>query len=129
VPIGNDNVVDPYSNLDRKNNPYFEDHTPHGRENWPEARKQVNAGPAPAIDGWKDGPNYYRYVNCSDDALENAAVTLNARTKTFGKDHPGLKEWVKAQDAVFLNCDDLKDPVIPESPSASLPESLRFDRE
>jgi len=126
---GNDNVVDPYSDPDRAKNPYFEDRTPHGRENWPEARRQVTSDPTPAFDNWKDGPNYYRYVNCSDDAIENAAITLDARVKTFGKDHAGVKEWVKAQDAVFLNCEGLKDPALPEPPSASLPGLLRFDRE
>jgi len=127
--IGNDNVSDPYADPDRAKNPYIEDRTPHGRENWPEARKQVTSDPTPAFDNWKDGPNYNRYVNCSDDAIENAAITLNARVKTFGKDHAGVKEWVKAQDAVFLNCEGAKDPVLPEPPSASLPEILRFDRE
>ncbi|HLZ13535.1 MAG TPA: hypothetical protein VKP58_13190 [Candidatus Acidoferrum sp.] len=127
--IGNDNVSDPSADPDRAKNPYIEDHTPHGRENWPEARKQVTSDPTPAFDNWKDGPNYNRYVNCSDDAIETAAVTLNARIKTFGKDHAGVKEWVKAQDAVFRNCEGRTDPVLPEPPPASLPEIFRYDRE
>jgi len=127
--IGNENVAEPYSDPDRATNPYVEDRTPHGRENWPEARKQVISDPAPALDNWKDGPNYSRYVNCSDDAIENAAITLNSRVKTFGKDHPGVKEWVKAQDTVFINCGNPAEPAIPDPPSASLPDLLRFDRE
>ena len=55
--IGHDNVVDPFSDPDRVKNPYVDEHTPHGRENWPEARKQVTSDPTPAFDNWKDGPN------------------------------------------------------------------------
>jgi len=127
--IGDTNVTDPYANPDSAKNPYIEDHIPHGRENWPEARGQVTTEPAPEIAALKDGPNYSSYVNCSDDALENAAITLKSRVKKFGKDHPGIKEWVRAQDAVFLSCGNAKEPSFPEPPSASLPELLRFDRE
>ena len=127
--IGNDNVSDPYTDPDRANNPYIENHTPHGRENWPVARKQVTTQPMPALEETKDGPNYSRYVNCSDDAIENAAITLNSRIKTFGKEHAGVEEWLRAQDTVFINCGNPAEPAIPDPPSASLPELLRFDRE
>src|SRR5215831_5801030 len=131
--IGNENVVDqPDWNSDnpgRAKNPYIEARSANARQDWQEARKQVSGSPASGVEDEKDGPNYSRYVNCSNDALENAAITLNARAKSFGKDSPGVLDWLKAQDTVFVNCGNPKDAAIPDSASASLPEIFRFDRE
>jgi len=127
--IGDSNVTDQEALATSPKNPYVEDHAAYGRENWPEARKQVTDSPAPEVAATKDGPNYNVYVNCGDDALETAAITLKARVKTFGKDNPGVKDWLKAQDTVFTNCGDSKEAALPDAPSAWLPETLRFDRE
>src|SRR5579862_8117630 len=74
--------------------------------------------------------NYVTYLNCADDALITAANVLGERVKTFGKENPGIKAWVEAQDLVFTNCSsDPANPFIPQQPDAALPEVLRFDRE
>jgi hypothetical protein len=129
--IGNNyNVTDPQANPDRPKNPYYESRTPYGRENWPEARKQVTGDSGPAVETLKKGANYSNYVNCSDDALENAAITLNARVKTFGKDHPGVKAWVQTQDTVFAYCSADANASLPLlNADPSLPEIFRYDRE
>jgi hypothetical protein len=127
--LGNSDVVETYGDPDHVLNPYLDEHTPHGRENWQEARQQITTTAPPGIEEYKDGPNYSRYVNCGDDALENAAGTLKARAKTFGKDNPGVQEWLRAQDTVFVNCGNPKEPAIPDAAPASFPEILRFDRE
>ena len=97
---------------------------------WTDARAQVIPAPPPQIDQMKFASDYVNYLNCSNDALDNAATILQDRVKKFGKDHPGVKAWIAAQDAVFSNC-GLKsiEPVLPQPPDASLPEILRFDRE
>ena len=127
--IGDANVIDPNAEAGPAPNPYIEANSRHARENWLEARKQISALPAPNVDEFKDGPDYLRYVNCSDDALQNALTTLNARVKTFGKENPGVLDWLRAQDTVFINCGTPANPAIPDPAPASLPELLRFDRE
>jgi TolA-binding protein len=127
--IGDANVTDPNAEADRALNPYIEANSRRPREDWLEARKQISALPAPSVEEFKDGPDYFRYVNCSDDALENAVSTLNARAKALGKENSGVQEWLRAQDTVFINCGSPANPAIPDPAPASLPELLRFDRE
>jgi len=127
--IGDANVTDPNAEADRAPNPYIEANSRRAREDWLEARKQISALPAPSVDEFKDGPDYFRYINCSDDALENAVSTLNARAKALGKENPGMQEWLRAQDTVFINCGSPANPAIPAPAPASLLELLRFDRE
>lgn len=127
--IGNENVVEPYLDQDRPKNPYIEANSRRSREDWEEARKLFGADASVRIDEMKDGSDYFRYLNCANDALETATATLKARASAFGKDHAGVKDWLKAQDAVFQNCGNPKEPAIPEAASPSLPEIFRFDRE
>jgi hypothetical protein len=90
----------------------------------------VVATPAPQINPWHDLSDYSIYLNCTGDALANAADVLGQRVKTFGKDHPGIKAWVGAQDLVFANCGGTPDkPAVPSQAESELPEILRFDRE
>ncbi|HWZ96631.1 MAG TPA: hypothetical protein VN025_02630 [Candidatus Dormibacteraeota bacterium] len=127
--IGDNNVTDASADPDREKNPYTEKHILNGPEIWLGARKQVTPEPAPNVESTKDGPNYTNYINCSDDAMENAARTLSARVKSFGKDSVGVKEWLRAQDTAFINCSGKEKPAIPEPAPASLPATLQFDRE
>jgi len=127
--IGDNNVTDASANPDREKNPYTEKHILNGPEIWLGARKQITPEPAPNVESTKDGPNYTNYINCSDDAMENAARTLAARVKSFGKDSVGVKEWLRAQDTAFINCSGKEKPAIPEPAPASLPATLQFDRE
>lgn len=112
-----------------KPNPYLRESS-DATKVWSDARAQVLAAPAPQINQTQSAGDYVNYLNCSNDALENAATTLQDRVKKFGKEHSGVKAWVTAQDAVFSNCGgDPQKPVLPPPPDASLPEIFRFDRE
>lgn len=77
---------------------------------WNAARKEViGAAAPPKIEVYRGGffseAHYIGYLNCPSDTFRNAAATLRRRTKQFGPHNPLLREWVKAQDAVFSNCD------------------------
>ena len=126
--IGDSNVLDPNAEPDRRQNPYLM-RTLNGPETWLAARKQATSEPPTSVESTKDGPNYSNYVNCSDDAMDTAARTLEAREKSFGKDSLGVKEWVRAQDTVFVNCSGRVKLVLPDSAPASLPQIFQFDRE
>jgi hypothetical protein len=115
----------------RPPNPY--EHRPRDKDAptiWTEARGQVASLSAKPIDQMQQAENYVTYLNCADDALITAANVLGERVKTFGKDHPGIKAWIEAQDLVFTNCSGgPANAFIPQQPDAALPEILRFDRE
>ncbi len=101
-----------------------------GGKDWVDARAMVVSSPAPQISQEQGLDNYNQYMNCANDALVTAAATLQQRVKQFGKDVPGIHEWVVAQDAVFANCGgDPHKPVLPGPASPVLPEILRYDRE
>lgn len=126
--IGDSNVIDT-AKPDRPQNPYVATGTLNGPETWLAARKQATSEPPPSVESTKDGPNYSNYVNCSDDAMNTAARTLESRVKSFGKDSLGVKEWLRAQDTVFMNCSGRVKLVLPDSAPASLPRIFQFDRE
>ncbi len=75
--------------------------------------------------------NEWRYngdfLNCPDDAFQNAVLTLKARAKSFGDPSPALADWLAGQDAVFSNCNG-KTPAMPNAIAASGPALLRADR-
>ncbi|HEY4838628.1 MAG TPA: hypothetical protein VIH72_08480 [Candidatus Acidoferrales bacterium] len=76
------------------------------------------------------GMVYQTFTNCLDPAFVTAADTLNDRIQEFGADSPAAHEWVKAEDAVFDNCDDSREDAIdiPAAADAGLPEIIRADR-
>ena len=101
-----------------------------GSNDWIAARARIVPSPAPHISQLQELETYNNYLNCSNDAFATAAATLEKRAAQFGKDHPALKDWVAAQDAVFRNCGvTSREPALPAAPDASLPEILRYDRE
>src|SRR5712692_9641839 len=72
---------------------------------------------------------YESYLNCQQDAFENAAGTLNDRIKRFGVDSIGIRGWVAAQDFVFANCSEGKHiPADASAEAPDLPPLLRADR-
>jgi hypothetical protein len=44
------------------------------------------------------------YENCQADAFQTAVTTLQSRARSWGAKSPELTDWIKAQDAVFSNC-------------------------
>ena len=53
----------------------------------------------------REQPNQYEsYLNCTQDAFQSAAKTLNARIERFGAGSTLIKDWIAAQDQVFANC-------------------------
>src|SRR6266404_2630672 len=97
---------------------------------WTEARKKVPGLAAPpeikAYRNREKPHEYESYLNCQQDAFENAEATLNERIKTFGADSPGIKSWVGAQDLVFANCGEGKQ--IPEVAVPDADPLIRADR-
>ena len=105
-----------------------------GEENWIQtwlsARQKALTGTSPKIDVYRsrEKPNEYEtYLNCQQDAFENAATKLEARLKTPGADTPALKQWVEAQDLVFANCSEGQH--IPVPLTADAVDIQRADRD
>ncbi len=75
------------------------------------------------------GSVYYNpdYLNCPDNAFRTAALTLDARARTWGKQSMYLVDWIRGQDAVFSNCDG-KSASTPGALPADAPMLLRADR-
>jgi hypothetical protein len=48
--------------------------------------------------------NYNSIQNCNDDAFMTAVATLKARIGRFGPESSEAVDWVRAQTAVFRNC-------------------------
>jgi len=100
---------------------------------WVEARKKVPGVTAPpeikAFRNREKPHEYETYLNCQQDAFDNAVATLNDRIKQLGADSPGVKSWVAAQDLVFANCSEGKHmPAEASTEAPDLPPLLRVDR-
>jgi hypothetical protein len=96
---------------------------------WLDARSSVpDTGALPHIEMYRkiDGSEWQRFNNCTDDAFQTAAMTLEKRVQAFGVAHPGIKGWIQAQDAVFSNCSGGE--IIPEAPADQLPRIFKQDR-
>ncbi|HVQ37279.1 MAG TPA: hypothetical protein VMS31_07090 [Pyrinomonadaceae bacterium] len=97
---------------------------------WLDARQKVIAGTPPGIDVYRsrEKPNDYEtFINCQQDAFENAATTLGARIKKFGPESAATKQWVEAQDQVFANCSEGQH--IPAALPSEADALLRADRD
>lgn len=112
----------------------LENRGPSGEENWIQvwlsARQKVVAGTPPKIDVYRsrEKPNDYEtYLNCHQDAFENAAATIENRLKTLGPENPAIKQWVEAQDQVFANCSEGQHIPVALPPEADA--LSRFDRD
>src|SRR5713101_486083 len=117
---------------DRLNNSWDSNDEPWVKK-WLDARSKVPGISAPsqlhAYRNREKPHEYDTYLNCQQDAFENAAATLAERIKTFGAESLGVKSWVGAQDLVFANCSEGRH--IPADASAAapdLPPLLRADR-
>ncbi len=97
---------------------------------WTEARKKVPGLAAPpdikAYRNREKPHEYESYLNCQQDAFENAEATLNERIKKFGADSAAVRDWMGAQDKVFANCGEGKQ--IPEATGPDADSLIRADR-
>jgi tetratricopeptide (TPR) repeat protein len=97
---------------------------------WLDARQKVPGLPkAPKIQAFRnrEKPNEYEsYVNCTQDAFDNAAATLNDRIKRYGAETSAVKQWVEGQDQVFANCSEGQH--IPGELDSSAEQAAKADR-
>jgi hypothetical protein len=114
---------------DRLNNAW-ESHDDAWIKKWTEARKAVpGLAVPPEIKAYRnrEKPHEYEsYLNCQQDAFENAEATLKARIKRFGAESTAVRDWVGAQDKVFANCGEGKQ--IPEAAVPDADSLIRADR-
>ncbi len=95
---------------------------------WLAARKDVpGVAPLDHVDTTRYGATYSDYMNCTSDAFRTAAATLHARIASLGAGSNAVASWLKAQDAVFANCDGSGG--FPDPADASLPKIIRKDRD
>lgn len=126
------NVYDSADAEAQKQNAYLQQKQDdsEGPQDWTAARSEVVSSDTPQINQMQGGQHYNEYVNCSNDAFATAAATLKQLVAKFGKNNPGVQEWISAQDAVFSNCGgDPDKPALPAPADSSLPAIFRFDRE
>src|SRR5260221_12613729 len=114
---------------DRLNNAW-ESHDDAWIKKWTEARKAAPGLAAPpeikAYRNREKPHGYESYLNCQQDAFENAETTLKARIKRFGAESAAVRDWVGAQDKVFANCGEGKQ--IPEAAVPDADSLIRADR-
>jgi hypothetical protein len=107
---------------------------PTAAEEWTTLRTfLISEPPAPGEDAHRVDVNrvvsgdYQSIQNCLDDAFVSAIRTAKTRAARFGASSPQLREWVRAQDAVFANCKG--DPlVLPDPAPATVDPLTRADR-
>jgi hypothetical protein len=82
--------------------------------------------PIPEIYTERRWGGYEFFPNCTKNAFETALETLNSRVASNGSTDLNVQNWIRAQDAVFMNCSDGK--TTPEDAPAGAPEWLQKDR-
>ncbi len=97
---------------------------------WNEARGKVSGVAVPpeikAYRNQEKPHEYESYLNCQQDAFENAETTLSERIKRFGADSAAVRDWVASQDTVFSNCGEGRH--IPEAARPDQDSLSRADR-
>ena len=100
-------------------------------KSWVEARKKVPGLAAPpeikAFRNREKPHEYESYLNCQQDAFDNAVATLYERIRRLGADSPAVRDWVAAQDTVFTNCGGGRQ--IPEAARPDQDPLIRADRD
>jgi hypothetical protein len=96
---------------------------------WVERRKEVvkDEEKPPSIYTEREYGGYDFFPNCTKSAFETAAQALADRITSHGAEDKNVQAWVKAQDAVFMNC--ASGQSIPEPAAPDAPEWLKKDRE
>ena len=95
---------------------------------WVERRKDSvsKEEKLPEIYTEREYGGYDFFPNCTKNAFETAAQTLNDRATSHGSDTKDVKDWVAGQDAVFTNCTSGKQ--MPAAANGTMPEWLQKDR-
>ena len=93
---------------------------------WLEWRTAI-AGPAPRPGRDRNIGNYQSIDNCLDDAFVTALRTGKARLAQWGSSSAALRDWARAQDAVFANCSG-GPLVLPEPAPSNADVLIRADR-
>ena len=71
--------------------------------------------------------DYVTPINCLQDAYDTASRTFEQRQSQFGADSAPLRAWVRAQAAVFANCEE--EPLsLPEPAAADADPLTKADR-
>jgi hypothetical protein len=79
------------------------------------------------LNQWAVGLNYQAFLNCSDNAFVVATRTLEARVRVYGENSATVADWLRAQDAVFANCQGGR-ATLPEPAAAPADALTRADR-
>lgn len=106
----------------------WHDTVEEGKTRWLAARKKVSsAGADPEIESFRatGREQYDSFLNCTNDAFESAARTLEERVRQFGAESAEVRDWLQAQDKVFSNCGSGE--IIPEAATTSA-SVIRADR-
>jgi hypothetical protein len=74
----------------------------------------------------KSKDSFDSFLNCTPDAFETAAKTLEVRITKFRATSPEVKDWTLAQDRVFSNCSEGEN--IPESAPSNTSVLVKQDR-
>lgn len=82
--------------------------------------------PVPEIYAERRWGGYEFFPNCTKNAFETALETLNARVSSYGNSDPNVQNWIKGQDAVFMNCSEGRK--IPDEAPVGAAEWLQKDR-
>jgi hypothetical protein len=96
---------------------------------WVERRREVakDEEKPPSIYTEREYGGYDFFPNCTKSAFETAAQTLADRITSYGAEDKNVREWLKAQDQVFMNC--ASGQSLPEAVTPEAPEWLKKDRE
>ena len=114
---------------DRLNNTWESDESGWAKK-WLDARGKVPGLSAPpeihAFRNREKPHEYESYLNCQQDAFENAATTLGERIKRFGADSAQVRDWIAGQDSAFSNCGGGRQ--IPDAARPDQDALIRADR-
>lgn len=94
---------------------------PYPPSEWAETRASV-LGPPAASTRKPRLINYVTPVNCLEDAYATAMRSFRIREARYGAGSGALRDWVRAQDAVFANCDE--EPLLLPEPAPAAADAL-----
>ncbi len=98
---------------------------PDSLQNWFKARAKIDDKKQNIETEKRVAAGYNYFYNCLPDAFNNATKVLEARVAKYGNNE-NVKEWLKGQDAVFSNCEEVRNLL--EQLGANFPDWLRQDR-